>query len=431
MKNLMDKWGKKKVYTCIAILLVLIIMVVVLIVSLGSKPSFTVKAKDSVIAEYGEELDKSQLYDQAKSDKGVSVKEVKDFDSFKIGDQTVTVVFSNAKKTESIKIKVTVKDTVKPEFVDFKKEIVIEENAENVDLSAYFVAKDKAEVTITVDGEVNLKKAGKYDIKVTAEDANKNKTEAQSCVVVVVSKAEVEGGKELTATVKGDVPLSKETSKKVEAGEVKLKVDKPSEAVINEIKEQSKKIEEKKTQSSTDDKKSSENKSESNSTANKTDKPSGGNSSNDNKSDGSSNGSSSNNNSNTKPADKPSTSHEHDWIAVYKTVHHDEVGHNEKYIINDAWDEIVPKYEDKYVYVCYSPNCGYESEDASTFGKHGKQHALKGEDTSYGGEIRKIQVGTETKHHETEYGNKWIVDKEAYDEKVVDYYKCTCGATKK
>lgn len=427
MKNLMDKWGKKKIYTCIAILLVLIIMVVVLIVSLGSKPSFTVKAKDSVIAEYGEELDKSQLYDQAKSDKGVSVKEVKDFDSFKIGDQTVTVVFSNAKKTESIKIKVTVKDTVKPEFVDFKKEIVIEENAENVDLSAYFVAKDKAEVTITVDGEVNLKKAGKYDIKVTAEDANKNKTEAQSCVVVVVSKAEVEDGKELTATVKGDVPLSKETSKKVEAGEVKLKVDKPSEAVINEIKEQSKKTEEKKTQSSTDDKKSSENKSESNSTANKTDKPSGGNSSNDNKSDGSSNGSSSNNNSNTKPADKPSTSHEHDWIAVYKTVHHDEVGHNEKYVIKEAWDE--PQYQVIEVFVCYS--CGYESEDCSesAIKNHIFPHALKGEDTSYGFEERRKQTGV--KHHETEYGNKWIVDKEAYDEKVVDYYKCTCGATKK
>ena len=414
----------------------------------GCSNGLKVEAVKSLTAEYGEKLDNSKLFNPKKSDEGVSVKEVKNFDSYKIGDQEVTVVFTNDKKTKDEKVKITVKDTVKPEFVDFKKEIVIEQNAENVDLAAYFIAKDKADVKITVDGKVDLKKVGKYDIKVTAEDVNENKSETKSCVAVVVSRDDVEDGKELTATVKGDVPLSKETSKKVESGDVKLKVDKPSEAVTNEVKAQANKEEQKNQTSSTDDKKET---SSNNSTANKTDKPSSGSSS-DNKNEGNNSSSS----SNTKPAEKPSSgsssssngggssssskptekpSHQHDWKAVYKTVHHDEEGHNEKYVIKEAWDEQVPKYETKYVYVCDS--CGYAEdndtpENEAHFFNHLDAHLLDGTATKgYHSALKKIQVGTETVHHEAQYGTKWVVDKKAYDEKVLDHYECSCGETKK
>lgn len=36
--------------------------------------------------------------------------------------------------------------------------------------------------------------------------------------------------------------------------------------------------------------------------------------------------------------------HIHDWVAEYETVHHEEKGHNEQYVIKEAWTESVPIY---------------------------------------------------------------------------------------
>lgn len=414
------------------------------------KPKFKVIVKENIIAEYGEELDNNILFDAKKSDAGVSVKEVKDFDANKVGDQEVTVTFANKDgKTKSMEIKLTVKDTVKPEFVDFKKEITIERNAENVKLEDYFIAKDKAPVTISVDGKVDLSKNGKYEIKVTATDSNGNKTDAQSCVVVVATAKDVAEGKKLTATVKGEVPVSKETKEKVEKGEVKINVDKQSDAVKQTEKDQANKKEEssKSNESNTTNKDSSnsvDKKTDTNSTdkkeSNNNNKPdsNSSNKNDSNKSDTNNNSNKTDDNSSNKgdsnKKDEP-VAHQHVWKEVYKTVHHDEVGHNEKVLVKDAWDEEVPKYEKKYVYVCDS--CGYAEDDDTAkneedFFKHIEEHMINGTATKgYHSEMRNILVGTETKHHEAEYGNKWVVDKKAYDEKVLDHYECSCGATKK
>ena len=400
----MEKFGKKKVYVGIGVIIALIILLCVFLY-VGSKPKFKVSVKENIITEYGEELDNNILFDAKKSDADVKVKEVKDFDANKVGDQEVTVTFSNKEgKTKSMKIKLTVKDTIKPEFVDFKKEITIEQNAENVKLEDYFVAKDKAPVTISVDGKVDLSKTGKYEIKVTATDSNNNKTDAQSCVVVVASAKDVANGTKLTATIKGEVPVSKETKEKVEKGEVKINVDKQSDAVKQTEKDQANK---KEANNSNKTDNTSSNKTDTNSNSNKTDdNPS-------NKGDS---------NKNEEPV-----AHTHSWKEVYKTVHHDEVGHNEKVLVKDAWDEKVPKYEYQWVNVCN--NCGeitYTDDEAA---EHSYTHQI-GEDASWRAEQKKVQIGTEIKHHDAEYENKWVIDKKAYDQKVLDHYECSCGATK-
>ena len=41
---------------------------------------------------------------------------------------------------------------------------------------------------------------------------------------------------------------------------------------------------------------------------------------------------------------------------------------------------------------------------------------------------RKVLI--ESKNHHDYVGQKWVVDKAAYDETVVIGYKCSCGATK-
>ena len=418
---------KKKVYASITVIIVLIILLCIFFY-VGSTPKFNVVAKENIVTEYGEELDKSLLFDDKKSDPGIKVKEIKVFDKNKAGDQQITVTFINKdEKTKSIKIKLTVKDTVKPTFVDFKKEITIEQNAENVKLEDYFIADDKAPVTISVDGKVDLNKTGKYEIKVTATDSNGNKTDAQSCVVVVASAKDVVNGTKLTATIKGEVPMSKETKSKADKGEIKVKVDKPSEQVQSVVKEQTKKKDESKTEKET--------------TTN-TDKNTGNKkdpSSSDSKKEPSTSGNSTSNKDEkkeetTKPNNTPSSpdkeepaKHEHKWEAVYKTVPHDEVGHNEKVVVKDAWDEEVPKYEYQWVNVCN--NCGeitYTDDEAIL---HSVSHLGESE-ASYHAEQIKVQKGTDIVHHNAEYGNKWVVDKKAWDEKVLDHYECSCGATK-
>ena len=123
--------------------------------------------------------------------------------------------------------------------------------------------------------------------------------------------------------------------------------------------------------------------------------------------------------------------HEHDFsIPVYKTIHHDEVGHWEEkqVLVKEAWDEEA----EEWVYVCntcdmkFSPT-EYETDVAALEAlddhqwdeKHGGYHSEK--------------VVVDTIHHDAEYETQkvWVVDKAAYDEKVVDHYECACGATRK
>ena len=41
-----------------------------------------------------------------------------------------------------------------------------------------------------------------------------------------------------------------------------------------------------------------------------------------------------------------------------------------------------------------------------------------------------MQEGSNTVTHDAVYEKKWVVDKQAWTEKVVSGYKCNCGATK-
>ena len=91
---------------------------------------------------------------------------------------------------EPLQLSVEVKDTVAPEFKDFKDNVSIDYGYEK-DLSSLFDATDLAEVKISIDGDVNVKKAGDYKVKVIAEDASGNKTEKE-CTISVKAKPKEE-----------------------------------------------------------------------------------------------------------------------------------------------------------------------------------------------------------------------------------------------
>lgn len=128
---------------------------------------------------------------------------------------------------------------------------------------------------------------------------------------------------------------------------------------------------------------------------------------------------------------KPSTpSHTHNWVQQYTTVHHPEKGHNEQYVIKEAWTESVPIYEMDEREICNA--CGADITDLGQggIGEHIKNHMLAGENGGYHSQWNQVQTGTNTINHPAEYGTRYVVDQAAYDEQVPAGFKCSCGATK-
>ncbi|WP_394883695.1 hypothetical protein [Clostridium tertium] len=133
-----------------------------------------------------------------------------------------------------------------------------------------------------------------------------------------------------------------------------------------------------------------------------------------------------------KPNDNNASSsnkHTHNWVPITKILHHDEVGHYEDVLVQNAWTEEVPIYEDKEVAICNG--CG--ADITSDPWGHIEQQALAG-NYSCGGfhtDWKQVQVGTNKINYNAVYEKKWVVDKAAWDETVTTGYKCSsCGETK-
>ena len=135
----------------------------------------------------------------------------------------------------------------------------------------------------------------------------------------------------------------------------------------------------------------------------------------------------------SKPEQKPSQpeskpekpQHTHTWQEKTHTVNHSEVGHNEQYVVKEAWTETVT--EDVYD-PCECCNvCGADcTADPSG---HMKQHALAGE--GGGRHTEYYKTVTRTVEHPAEYGTRYVVDTPAWTETVSDGFFCIgCGAKK-
>lgn len=150
-----------------------------------------------VTVEYGDELDQSKLFDAKASDQGVKVKKVTGFDSKKVGEQTLQVLFAVEETEVEKEIKVVIKDTKKPTIKLKKDEITImlgdkinlRENVKTVidpvDGKLPYSKKEIKKFGFYINqGKLDLKKAGTYEVKVIAFDANGNKSEKAIDVVV-------------------------------------------------------------------------------------------------------------------------------------------------------------------------------------------------------------------------------------------------------
>lgn len=173
------------------------IAAVAALVLTGCNKDLKVTPADKLTVEYGDKLDNNKLFDAKKSDKNIKVDKVQDFNAKKVGDQTLKVTFTDGDKTIQKDVKITVKDTKKPEITLKKDKITItagnkltlKDNVKTVkdpvDGALKYSDKEIKKSGYYIDkGKLNTKKAGTYEVIVKAFDANGNKTEKNFKVIV-------------------------------------------------------------------------------------------------------------------------------------------------------------------------------------------------------------------------------------------------------
>ena len=335
-------------------------------------------------------------------------KEEKDYP--KVGNYEINFTYGKEKAT----VKVTVKDTTKPEITAPDSIDVIQ----YTDLSAFnfselLKATDYSDVKDwKIDtSKVDVNTIGTYDLKVSILDKYKNKASKKLKVNVVEAPAVTEvvtdenGNKKTVVTKKASDQVSK-TDAVASTSPVSNK------GTVN-------------SSSSESTTKPSSNSG--------TSKPSTGNSS----------SSSNNNTGSSSSSSSKGDEHKHNYNipvtktvhhdAVTKTVHHDAVTRNETVTVTDreAYDE--PIYE--YHQVCKV--CGQDFGKGASASEEAGWHSI---DTGHSYTSKRVQVGTN--HHDavthqetktvvvTPAYDETVVVKQAYDETVTTGYKCSCGSTK-
>lgn len=150
--------------------------------------------KDKFDFEYGEkiEIDKKELLD-TKDEKiidsikldlsKVKMEDKKAYPS--VGKYKVEVKYNTGFKDITDTVEVNVKDTTKPEFKKIENEVKVSVGDTDFDFYKLFKASDlsKTEIKFNFD-DVDFNKAGKYDAKVSVQDAYKNKLEKTFKVIV-------------------------------------------------------------------------------------------------------------------------------------------------------------------------------------------------------------------------------------------------------
>ena len=204
------------------------IAAVAALVLTGCNKDLKVTPAEKLTIEYGDKLDNNKLFDAKKSDKNIKVDKVQDFNAKKVGDQTLKVTFTDGDKTIQKDVKITVKDTKKPEITLKKDKIMItagnkltlKDNVKTVkdpvDGALKYSDKEIKKSGYYIDkGKLNTKKAGTYEVIVKAFDTNGNKTEKNFKVIVKKkeeAKATTEGQKSEAAQNNNDAEQRSQTS---------------------------------------------------------------------------------------------------------------------------------------------------------------------------------------------------------------------------
>lgn len=131
----------------------------------------------------------------------------------------------------------------------------------------------------------------------------------------------------------------------------------------------------------------------------------------------------SNNNGSNSGSSKPAE-HTHNWVAQYKTVNVPEKGHNEQVLVQAAYDEQVPQYQDLERSICNQ--CG--ADITNNIDAHFKS---SWDCSGYHMEFQQVLTGYKTVHQEAVYETRYVVDSPATTKQELTGYKCSgCGKTR-
>lgn len=129
------------------------------------------------------------------------------------GTYPITLVY----KDQKVETKLIVKDDVSVEFIEFPKQINVEQNAIDFDLSLYFLAIAPQNVTIEAPS-IDISAVGEQDVTIKAKSEG-GQSVSQSVRVNVISYEQVEEGTTLSSMINGQLPLSQTTWDLLNSGE--------------------------------------------------------------------------------------------------------------------------------------------------------------------------------------------------------------------
>ena len=154
-----------------------------------SKEKMELKSK-SLIVEYGNAIS-NKAEDYLKNDadflKNIKVENLPRNEKYKeypsIGEYEIVLKTDNQEEV----VKVSVKDTIAPEFKDLKEKYEIEYGSK-MDIKQFSVT-DLSKTDISLDdSKVNYKKSGTYKVIVTAKDESANETKKDINIIVKAEK---------------------------------------------------------------------------------------------------------------------------------------------------------------------------------------------------------------------------------------------------
>lgn len=394
-----------------------------------------------------------------KADKIVIVKDAKNLDmekavssmvseSQKDNVESVTVDDSKVDSTKAGTYPLTITVKLKEETADQKEETTtdntkteseVKTETSKADNKTETTAKDEVKDTKTETNASESKDTESKDTTTNNKQENEKNTIKDTVDVIVADKDKADDllnngsavvGDDSKVEVKDDKEVAsndtkkEETDKKTEEKKEETTKKEDSSKKDDSKKEETKKDTSSKTESSSSDKKQDNTTNTATPSQPAASKPAASKPAETKPSKPSTNTNSGSNQENSTPApSKPA--HQHNYVAQTHVVHHDATGHNEPYVVQEAWDEQVTTYEE-YAWSCCNV-CG--ADCTNNLIEHQKAHALAyeggGHHTEYG-----TRPVTTTVHHDAVYGTRWVQDSAAWDETVVDGYVCSCGARK-
>lgn len=356
--------------------------------------------------------------------------DTKDTKTTEVAKKEVKTIGQKSKDSKSLKItnntgkKITVFETKSSSEENFSDNLLDDGDA----------VKNKEQRTLYYD----VKENDKLDVKIGLQDQDKTfvfkDVDTEDTKKVDVSLKEDKVNLDVTkkdgstATLTPSEDSAKTEDEKKEEQEVKQeekKEEKKEETAKSDSSNKSNTSESKKdntvsttnTSSSKNNTSSSSKPSNSSSNNSSTSKPSNNSSNNSSSSKPSNNSGSSSNSS--KPAE-----HTHNWVAQYKTVNVPEKGHNELVLVQAAYDEQVPQYQDLERSICNQ--CG--ADITNNIDAHFKS---SWDCSGYHMEFQQVLTGYKTVHHDAVYETRYVVDSPATTKQELTGYKCSgCGKTK-